>query len=279
MLVAVQVLPPYVQAGGRGFLPDVAKVSSPGASPLPPAFTRPRSAPTSRLQPPPPDAVEAGDAGADLPEASASSGAAETATQLESAAANACGPGESPSSAADAPSVTEQHIVARQPEGEAPPHTEALSLTSAAVAPKAETGPGSKPGGSTPSADFPGGIQTNSGRAEASGAAEAGEIGATAEQGGSTEALELELDRGSEPAALAAARSASLPGPARSLPEALPKPAQLGAPDAPIGQSAEAEPPKQSPKVPQPSSYICTTPRICAILTLVPRRRSTLHLL
>ncbi|BDA40432.1 probable PAN2-PAN3 deadenylation complex catalytic subunit pan2 [Coccomyxa sp. Obi] len=270
----IKVLPPYVQPG-QGFMPDAREASSPGASPLPTGFgRRPRSAPaSSRLGSP---GAKLGTS--DYPPPSASPSGmdpgpkAEPGRPLEGSGyspgseSNTCTADVEPdvftvqddpqATAADGPSA------GLLPTGSAEGVLDQALQTGSAPSAVADMGECASMAATDGTA--PEDAMTASGRAAdvedvlelsaeverlacAGGNAGEGDGGPGPEGPGTAPddgAQTLELDRGSEPAALAAARSGSLP--ATSQPSAQHEPAPpvnqsqghaIGEPDLPKGPS------------------------------------------
>jgi hypothetical protein len=233
MPVMAQVVPPYVQAD-RGFLPDLAQVSSPGASPLPSGFGHPRPAPASRLS-----------------LSSAPNGSAQTS------------PMQSPSKAIE--QVENGAGNTNATPADAPGPAEVPAYTAAAEK-ESDQGPVSSADDKTNS-ESPGGSGAAEGTAHAAGAVDVSDDlaslaldNANAKGASGTDAITpeastrggeaemradaqgLELDRASEPAAMAAARSGSLPGAAQVLPGAARPGSDDTAAHAPAAEPAPAHP-------------------------------------
>ncbi len=209
---------------GRGFLPDVADVSSPGASPLPIGFGRARPAPASRLSLSPPQnsaadrvvfaspvktdgGLDASTAEPDMPAAAAKDAGSAAQSNSTGAAGKESESLLNQGAASPARETTDGPSSAEAP---------VLTLSSdAAVA--SELSEIAELNGTKADIDIADGEkfspEQSSKAADVGNAAEA--TTADRDAGVTVKIQGLELDRSSEPAAMAAARSGSLPGPAR----------------------------------------------------------------
>lgn len=234
MPVLAQVVPPYVQAG-RGFLPDLAQVSSPGASPLPSGFGHPRPAPASRLS-----LSSAPDGSA---QSSPMPSPSKTIEQVENGAGNtnatpadAPGPAAVPANTPAAEEKSDQGPVSSADDktnGESPGGSGAAERTAHAGA------------GAVDVSDDLASLALDNANAKGASGTDAITPEASA-RGGEAEmradAQGLELDRASEPAAMAAARSGSLPGAAQVLPGAARPGSDDMAAHAPAAEPAPSHP-------------------------------------
>ncbi|CAL8467279.1 g6816 [Coccomyxa elongata] len=265
----IKVLPPYVQLG-QGFMPDAREASSPGASPLPTGFgRRPRSAPaSSRLGPPgtklgssepPLPGATLGRSDPPLPRASPSG----TDLGLKAEPRPHSGTAHSPGSEGSNDVKPDVFMVEDEPQATATDGPSEDTRTEGVLdhalpaggAPSAVPDIGERAGGAATDGRSLEDAMTASGRAletgdvlelsaevarlacaegnavgDDDGGASPGVSGTAADDGAQT----LELDRSSEPAALAAARSGSLP--AASQPGAA---QHAPAPQSSAHQSAE----------------------------------------